>query len=172
MLSELAFRAQLVIREQRDLYDYWCRCAGGRSLPARGDIDPSAFSNLLPFICLIDIDMDLDNAVVRLAGTRIKDIYGFEITGKTLGEFEWGDKADYWQAVYSRVIGKRAPLQGAIKGPIVDRDHITLFWLRLPLSDDGERVNKILCLDTPVPFCPAGANEDSEIRSVSRGLTG
>lgn len=169
MPSELAFRAQLVIREQRDLYDYWCRCAGTRRLPARDDIDPSAFRDLLPFVCLIDIDYGLDNAVVRLAGTRIRDIYGFEITGKTLGEFEWGDKADYWQAVYDRVIRKRAPLQGAVKGPIVDRDHITLFWLRLPLSDDGECVNKILCLDTPLLVWPTGAHEDPEIRSVSGG---
>ena len=152
MPSELTFRAQLVIREQRDLYDYWCRCASGRQLPARGDLDPSAFRNLLPYICLIDVDFGLDDAVVRLAGTRIREIYGFELTGKSLGDFEWGDKADYWQAVYHRVIHKGVPQQGAVKGPMADRDHITLFWLRLPLSCDGKRVNKILCHDTGVPL--------------------
>ena len=168
MPSELAFRAQLVIREQRELYDYWCRCAGARHLPARGDIDPSAFRNLLPFVCLIDIDLGVNDAIVRLAGTRIRDIYGFEITGKTLGDFQWGDKAEYWQAAYNRVIRRRAPLQGAVKGPVVNRDHITLFWLRLPLSDDGERVNKILCLDTPLAVHPPGAQETFQIRSACR----
>ena len=98
-----------MIREQRELYDYWRRCASGRRAPARGDLDPSAFRSLLPYISLIDVACGLDDAVVRLAGTRIRDIYGFEPTGRSLGEFEWGDKADYWHAVYRRVIRKRAP---------------------------------------------------------------
>ena len=170
MPSEFAFRAQLVIREQRDLYDYWCRCADGRALPARADLDPSAFRSLLPCICLIDVDCGLDDAVVRLAGTRIRDMSGFELTGKLLGDFEWGDKAEYWQAVYRRVIQKQAPQQGAVRGPIAERDHITLFWLRLPLSCDGKRVNKILCHDAALPLwqMDADAEDGADDQSLSK----
>jgi hypothetical protein len=155
MTYEFAFRAQLVVREQRQLYDYWRSCAETRQMPARGDLDPTSMRSYLPYICLIDIHDGLTNAIVRLAGTRLRDVYGFELTGKCLGDLEWGEKAGYWQAVYRRIVNKAAPLQGAIQGPICNREHITLFWLRLPLSDDGERVNKILCYDVAVPSCSA-----------------
>lgn len=155
MTSDFTFRAQLVSREQRQLYDYWRSCAAMRAMPARGDLDPIFMRDHLPSICLIDIFHGLRDAVVRLAGTRIKDVYGIELTGKCLGDLEWGERADYWQSVYQRVLEGSAPLHGAIQGPISEREHITLFWLRLPLSDNGRRVNKILCYDVAVPNCCA-----------------
>jgi hypothetical protein len=42
-------------------------------------------------------------------------------------------------------------MQGAIKGPVADRDHVVLFWMRLPLSDDDSTVNKVLCHDVTLP---------------------
>ena len=39
MLSERAFRAQLVAQGQRELYDYWLQTAGSRRMPARSDIN-------------------------------------------------------------------------------------------------------------------------------------
>ena len=151
MTSGFTFRTQLVIREQRLLYDYWRSCADARQMPSRGDIDPTLMRDCLPNISLIDILDGLASAVVRLAGTRVRDVYGFELTGKCLGDLEWGENAEYWKSVYRRILDKAAPLQGAIQGPICKREHITLFWPRLPLSDDGERVNKILCYDVAVP---------------------
>lgn len=151
MTSELAFRAQLLTREQRQIYDYWRSCARHRPMPARSDLDPTAMRPYLPDLCLIDILGGLPDAVVRLAGTRVRNVYGFELTGKCLGDLEWGERADYWQAVYRRIVEKATPLQGAVQGPIPRREHITLFWLRLPLSDNGESVNKVLCYDFAVP---------------------
>ncbi len=151
MTSELAFRAQLITREQRQVYDYWRSCAQHRLMPARSDLDPMAMRHYLPDICLIDILDGLPDAVVRLAGTRVRSVYGFELTGKCLGDLEWGEKAGYWRAVYRRLVEKSVPLQGAVQGPIRRREHITLFWLRLPLSDDGQTVNKVLCYDFAVP---------------------
>lgn len=153
MTSELVFRAQLVTREQRQIYDYWRSCAQHRDMPSRSDLDPAAMQPYLPDLCIIDILVGLPDAVVRLAGTRVRNVYGFELTGKCLGDLEWGEKTDYWQAIYSRIVEKALPLQGAVQGPIPRREHITLFWLRLPLSDNGESVNKVLCYDFAVPSC-------------------
>lgn len=150
MTFDFTFRAQLVSREQRQLYDYWRSCADMRAMPARGDIDPILMQDHLPSICLIDILHGFTDAVVRLAGTRIKEVYGFELTGKCLGDLEWGDRTDYWCSVYQSVLEKKAPLHGAIQGPISEREHIKLYWLRLPLSDNGSSVNKILCYDVAV----------------------
>lgn len=151
MLSELAFRAQLVIREQRELFDYWRSCARGDRLPARADINPAAISSLLPGISIVDAGRFPEQSVYRVAGTRLREIFGREVTGKCVFDLDYGEKRKYWLAVYRKVIDDSIPMQGAVKGPVVDRDHIVLFWMRLPLSDDGRAVNKVLCHDVSLP---------------------
>lgn len=160
MSSEFGFRAQLLIPEQRELFDYWRRCRGPRAMPSRDDIAPGDIPNLLPYLGLIDIQPGFGGSIVRLAGSALREIYGFELTGKRLGEIRWGDRKDYWQGVYRRVTDMRAPAHGVVRGPIADREHVTMYWLRLPLSDNGERVNKVLCCDTalsaPTVHAPMG----------------
>jgi hypothetical protein len=151
MLSERSFRAQLVMQGQRELFDYWLRLAGSRSMPARSDLDPLKVPSLLPSIGLIDVRDGLEQAAFRLAGTRLHDIYGQEITGKSAREVFAGQQAEYWRRVHDRVTGRGLPLHGVVAGPAEGRDHVVLFWLRLPLSDDGGRVDRILCYDVAGP---------------------
>lgn len=151
MLSGRAFRAQLVMQGQRELFDYWLQSAGGRPMPARSDLDPFKVPRLLPCIGLIDVKDGVDDASFRLAGTRLHDIYGQEITGKQAGEVFSGDQADYWRRIHASVVGEASPRHGVVRGPAKGRDHIVLFWLRLPLSEDGGRVDRILCYDVAGP---------------------
>ena len=155
MLSELAFRAQLVIREQRELFDYWRSCAKEGGLPSRGRINPAEIPALLPGISILDAGKAPEEVIYRLAGTRLRDIFGQEVTGKSVFDLEFGEKRNYWLAVYRKVIEEKVPMQGAIKGPVADRDHVVLFWMRLPLSNDGKSVNKILCHDVTLPVSVA-----------------
>ena len=67
-----AFRAQLVVPEHRQLFDYWVECCAGRAMPSRGDIAPAKIVKLLPGISLIDISEELGASRVRLAGTRLR----------------------------------------------------------------------------------------------------
>lgn len=152
MLSGQAFRAQLVTQGQRELYDYWLKAAGPRSMPARSDIDPFRVPKLLPCMGLIDVADGLEDACFRLAGTRLHDIYGEEITGKRIGRVFGGACTDYWQTVHGWVVGQCSPLHGVVRGPAEGREHIVLFWLRLPLSENGKQVDKILCYDTTPPI--------------------
>jgi hypothetical protein len=155
MLSELAFRAQLVIREQRELFDYWRACAIRGRMPSRACINPAAIPSLLPGISILEAGRAPEEIVYRVAGTRLREIFGREVTGKSVFDLEFGKKRDYWSAVYRKVIEEKLPMQGAIKGPAVDRDHIVLFWMRLPLSDDNEIVFRNLCLDVSLPVSVA-----------------
>jgi hypothetical protein len=151
MLSGRAFRAQLVIQGQRELFDYWLEAAGARRMPARSDLDPLKVPRLLPSIGLIDVRSGLDSACFRLAGTRLHEIYGQEITGKRASEVFAGESGDYWRRVHDRVVEAGQPLNGVVRGPAKGRDHIVLFWLRLPLSEDGGQVDRILCYDLAGP---------------------
>ncbi len=159
MPSELAFRAQLVVKNQRRVYDYWRCCAGARRMPSRADIDPVAIPDLLPSIAILDCAGPLEDVRYRLAGTRLREIFGVELTNQRVFDLDLGSRRDYWMAAYSKVIGEKTPMQGALKGPLASRDHIILFWLRLPLSDDGKTVNKILSYDTGMPVSVATADE-------------
>lgn len=157
MLSARAFRSQLVMQGQRELFDYWLRSAEGRRMPARSDLDPLKVPRLLPHMGLIDLRAGHAEAAFRLAGTRLHEIYGQEITGLRADDVFSGDAAPYWRRVHDRVAELGTPLHGVVKGPAQGRDHIVLFWLRLPLSEDGERVDRILCYDVAAPMPEARA---------------
>lgn len=142
----MAFRAQLVLPEQRQLYDYWLEKASGRAMPRRADIHPAHFPRLLPHISLIEVAEG--RCRVRLAGTRLRDVYDREITGLYVDALDWGDKHDYWLAAYKRTIEERKPSQGIVRGPKVNKEHLVQYWLKLPLCDAAaDGVGMILCLD-------------------------
>jgi len=151
MTSELAFRAQVILREQRELYDYWRACAQARPIPSRFDIDPVAIPHLLPGLSLIDARLDLDSLRYRLAGTRVGAIYGAEITGRAVFEIGFQHKREYWRSVYRKVVSDQIPMQGALRGPAAGREHLLLLWLRLPLSGLTDAVERILGYDAALP---------------------
>lgn len=164
MPSELAFRAHLILREQRDLYGYWRSCAQSRPIPSRYDIDPIDIPHLLPGLSLLDTGEDLEGLRYRLAGTRVREIYGTEITGRAVFDTGLQHKKDYWRSVYEKVIGESIPMQGAVRGPIVGRDHLLLIWMRLPLSGLSGGIERVLGYDAalPVTFQYSQAELDPE----------
>jgi hypothetical protein len=165
MSSELAFRAQLILREQRDLYDYWRRCARSSAAPSYNDIDPVSIPfHLLPGISIIEAGEGLMAMRYRLAGTRVREIYGVEVTGRAVFDLDFAAKNDYWRAAYRQVIVDRIPMQGAVRGPVARRDHLVLLWLRLPLIDDFGNIKRVLGYDAALPasFARLDAEEEWE----------
>jgi hypothetical protein len=120
-------------------------------MPDRRDVNPAHFPRLLPFVSLVEIGSDTGRYRIRLAGTRLRDIYDCETTGLYLEELDWGDKRDYWLAAYHRIASEGKPAQGAVRGPRTQKEHLVQFWLKLPLSVEGGRTGMILCYDAFVP---------------------
>jgi hypothetical protein len=166
MPSELAFSAQLILREQRDLYGYWRSCAGGKPVASRFDIDPVDIPRLLPGLSLLDAGENLDALRYRLAGTRVREIYGTEITGRAVFDAKLQHKREYWRSVYGKVITEQTPMQGAVRGPVAGRDHLLLIWMRLPLSGLSGAIERVLGYDAalPIAFQNSYANADLEDR--------
>lgn len=167
--SERAFRAQLVIPEQRQIYDYWRAHCDGERLPSRADIQPADIPPLLPAISLVDVEAD-GRFRVRLAGTRLREVYECELTGLYLDELGLGSKEAYWKSAYQRVVEAARPAQGIARGPMHGNNHMVQFWIRLPLSSarkpaSGETaksgaVSMILCYDAFVSLDKAAALTD------------
>jgi hypothetical protein len=142
-----AFRAQLVVPEQRQLYDYWLAKSDGAKMPLRNAIKPVDLPRMLAGMSLIEVSSNILQSRVRLAGTRLREIYDREITGLTLGELDWADKQAYWLAAYERTMVEGIPTQGVVRGPRIHKEHMVQYWLRLPLRTTGENASIILGFD-------------------------
>ena len=149
MLAGRALRHQMILPEQQYLYDYWrSKCKGGR-LPSRHDINPAEIHEHLPMVSLMEACNETANTrfKYRLAGTGFWDLYEAEITGQYIDELPMGDRAEYWERVLSRVIKLGRPSAGMTRPGTPWRSHLAQFWIRLPLSEDGENVTMILGFD-------------------------
>jgi hypothetical protein len=69
------FRAQLLLEEQRRLYDVWTSAAGANAMPSRESFQPRAFGPLLPFISLVEVQDGQANRI-RVAGSALRDVFG------------------------------------------------------------------------------------------------
>lgn len=128
-------------------------------MPERSDIHPAHFPKLLPHISLVDVDAASGTCCVRLAGTRLRDVYDREITGLAVAELDLGDKRDYWMAAYRRTIEEGKPTQGIVRGPRVNKEHLVQFWLKLPLARPRSAgVGMLLCID----FFQSAQDEDAQ----------
>jgi hypothetical protein len=152
-----AFRAQLVVPEQRQLYDYWLEIAGEAACPARCDLNPARIARLLPGVSLIDICEPLENSKIRLAGTRLREVFDREVTGLAVSDFGWDEKRDYWLEAFERTVRQAEPTQGILQGPMLGKEHMVQYWLKLPLRTTSDAVSMLLCYDF---FAPASEMKD------------
>ena len=143
---DLRFRGQLLLPDQRQIYDYWLGQCDGRLMPSRADIHPSGLLAHLPAVSLVECDGETFR--YRLAGTRLRDAYGLELTGKELGDIDFEDPTEtYWRSSFKRAVQLGKPIQGVSSFRSRKRVDIFDFWMRLPLSANGEDVDMLLCYE-------------------------
>lgn len=127
------------------LFEYWNMKRGKRKFPSRADIDPSDISQLLPNIYLVDV-LDAEPYFrYRLSGTSVDVIHRQNLTGKSPREVKTAEIASLIESHYRAALVERRPRC----------DHVVLlakdqtFWhferLILPLSDNDEVINMLLC---------------------------
>lgn len=125
---------------QLELYNYWLTAKGGRLMPSRADISISDLSHYLSSIMLLDYHEENNLIVFRVIGTSCVKLYG-EITNKTMNEFKEHEKA------VDRIlwcVENKKPYYAIKNLANINKDFVKTSFIVLPLSDDGENVNKIL----------------------------
>ena len=142
--------AATAARAHEEIFAYWASCREGSRLPARESIHPSHFKRHLPTISLIDVQNDPREYSLRLAGTGLYNVYGREITGRTLSEVYNSAAADYWRAELDKVVQERRPGVGVHNFAWRGAGHLSILWLRLPLASNGRDVDMILGYDAPI----------------------
>ncbi|WP_374655000.1 PAS domain-containing protein [Dongia sp.] len=137
----------------RQLYRYWlAKCRGG-CLPSRADIDPTDIPRLLPYLTLVEVVADHRRYVYRLVGTKEVEVRGQDPTGKSVAEAFYGPSAEEAHMFYDLAVATGRPVYD--DSPFIGADgrYNDDEMLFLPLSDDGERVTRILLISqcSPTP---------------------
>lgn len=139
------------VRAHQEVFAYWASLRHDDAPPTRGAVQPEGLKRLLPTVSLMDVPRTADTDYrVRLAGTGLYSVYGREITGCTLSEVYNTAAADYWRAELAPVVNERRPAVGIHNLAWRGASHLSLVWIRLPLSADGDRVDMILGYDAVV----------------------
>jgi hypothetical protein len=128
----------------RRLYEYWVEKRGERDMPARANIDPLDITYIVGNVIMVDvIEGDPLRFRIRLHGTNLAQRVGYELTGKMLDELPINDFRALAQQSFTWVANKRQPLHSR-RDRIIDGRFAKYETVIMPLSDDGERVNRLL----------------------------
>ena len=128
----------------RGIFDYWDAKRASRFAPARSDLDPLEMKAWLPGVVIVDVVSYPDQLVYRLAGTRAVEMRGSDPTGKTVLERYFGTDPNEILENYRLAIEDKRAVYEYDHTPSRDgflEEAETIF---LPLSSNGERVDKVL----------------------------
>lgn len=115
-------------------------------LPQRSELDLVVLRKQLPQISLIEVVHNSDSLDFkhRLAGTGLYHAYGQEITGKALKEIYPQNQYLEWNSALTLIVKSARPNVGIHSLAWRGTENLFLFWLRLPLSNQGQGVDMIL----------------------------
>ncbi|MCC3304798.1 PAS domain-containing protein [Sneathiella sp. HT1-7] len=132
---------------------YWRSLDRDRVIPRRQSFDPGRISPLLHGIAIYEV-RSRDEILYRLAGTKLVDRIGMEVTGKNFLDFFEGERrakaADAMYECVSRPCGMFSRLTGvSYKGRVE-----TSVAAGFPLLDQDDTCNRLV-------FYSSGFDEDS-----------
>lgn len=128
----------------RRLYDYWLAKAGTRPMPARAEIDPVEIPWAIGHLSLIDVEPGGEYRF-RLDAPRNAEFFKRDMTGLTLADYPFPERATFMREGYDAVVASRQPHLAA-RDFTIDYRHWRYEILLLPLSTDGEKVNMLMSM--------------------------
>jgi hypothetical protein len=127
------------------LYDYWLEKRGDRLMPSRAEIDPLDMRFVIGNLIMIDvIEGQPPQFRIRLHGTHLSERVRFDLTGKMLDEMPQAEFRELTRQSFTKVVTTKQPLH-ARRDRVLDNRRRSYETIILPLSSDGERVDRILC---------------------------
>lgn len=125
------------------LFAWWLQARGDKNFPSRADFKPTDFVEHLTTMQLHDVgEGDPTPYPVRLIGSKIVDVLGYDPTNLPLQEIAGGDvlkqRFDWLCETKQPYICKRLPIFWA------NKDYRQYSTLVLPLGPDGTTVDKLI----------------------------
>jgi hypothetical protein len=125
---------------QEVLIRHWQSRRDGEGRVARDNIDPGALRSALACISIVEID-EAGESRFRIAGSRLREIFGVEARGMRLADIA-GAHGECYALGLSAALERGEPVGGVIETG--GRIHA---WLRLPLVGDDGQLSQVLCHD-------------------------
>jgi hypothetical protein len=131
---------------QRDLYALWCDKRGTRKLPPWSSFDPVELRRWLGNLNLLDVVDGGKDFRYRVHGTTIAAKVGADMTGRLVSQWHEPFRSEAFYT-YGKVVAAAAPF--LVRDCESLGDYYFLHYrLVLPLSDNGETVDRLLTLLT------------------------
>jgi len=128
----------------RQLYAYWDGKRGERPMPARADLDPVDIRFVLGDVVLADvIDGEPPRFRIRVHGSNLVDRVHSELTGKMLDEMPAPEFRDLVTRSFRKVVRTKEWLH-VLAARLLDGRMQRYEAIILPLSSDGERVDRLI----------------------------
>ncbi|MTI10308.1 PAS domain-containing protein [Curvivirga aplysinae] len=127
---------------------YWKDKKGERLAPSRQDIDPVDFPRIWPNTIMYKViypktpEEKIDFQVTRMGG-NISSIWGYDQTGCYFNEIFVSPYKEKTRELFEIAIRTAQPSIVETDAGWMGKDHIKYKRLTLPLSDDGQTVNRL-----------------------------
>ncbi|MFN3313186.1 MAG: PAS domain-containing protein [Hyphomonas sp.] len=125
---------------QQALIRYWQARRNTYGAVPRESIDPGALRSMLASISIVAMDAEGEGRF-RIAGSRLREIFGTEVRGRPVAEIA-GAHGECYALGLAAAVERGEPVGGLIETG--GRVHA---WLRLPLAGDDGSLTQVLCHD-------------------------
>ena len=130
-----------VTDSQQKLIEYWCGLRDSRGSVRRDSMDPGQFRSMLASISIVEFDQ-AGNGRFRIAGSRLREIFGMEARGRQIEEV-LGEHGEAYCLGLAAALERGAPVGGVIE----QEDGRLHAWVRLPLAGPDGYLSQVLCHD-------------------------
>lgn len=146
---------------QQALIRHWksLRTSGG--YVPRDSIDPGALRSMLACISIVAMD-EQGEGRFRIAGSRLCEIFGMEVRGRTVAEIA-GTHGECYALGLSAAVERGVPVGGVIEN--AGRLHA---WLRLPLMGEDGQLSQVLCHDELLTEAELRRSLEAEERPIQQ----
>ncbi len=120
----------------KGLFAHWDHLRGERAAPTRGEIDPAHLRHILSDVFMLDARPWQDGRI-RLAGTRICELFGHELKGQTLPELWYESERPEITRLIGAVTGGMHGLVASITGETSQGRELDLEMLLLPVRPNA-----------------------------------
>lgn len=130
-------------RTSQTLYGYWNEVRAGRLAPQRLEIEPSRIAGILSETFMVE-RIDSGTYRYRLAGTRLCEIFGTELRGKSF--LEGWSEADCQMLLrdLATICEQGAVVVLGLEGSSDSRHRLELEAILLPLVQTGQKITRII----------------------------
>ena len=119
------------------LFDYWCRLLREHGLGMKAAFDPTAVPRTLGSIYLEEYDAERRQSRMRLMGETLKAQWRGSVVGLSTDDYVSGSVAELWKQSDTVVYFNRRAAILTYDLEYIDRAHVTLIDLALPMDDQS-----------------------------------